>query len=302
MFLLRRKNKVKAEEEVPTLFDALGLHGEVPVIKWKYLTLKEKIGQGANSIVSAAEVSRKAKISEQAVVKRLNDGTLMQEFMQEVALLSLLQESGAVKMLGYCADPMAFLYYTLGSLYEQIHKKATLQIGDEEYNKSLQSIANDVMRAIRQIHDKGIIHNDIKPANVLLERRNDKIVAVMSDFGIASIITTNPVVAGIVSPMTQIRGASSAYAAPERLIRKEIPPEQRKAGDIFSFGITLLEMIIRDDPWKGMNKAQVEDAIIKGQIPAVPESEFKDLIVNCLQIDPVKRFADFQNGSGTALP
>ncbi len=95
----------------------------------------------------------------------------------------------------------------------------------------------EVARGLRAAYQKGLIHRDVKPANILF---NEEGMAKISDFGLA----------GIVEPQTQTSGAiwgTPYYIAPERLNNQ---PEDFRS-DIYSLGATLFHAVAGRPPFDG---------------------------------------------------
>ncbi|TYG51468.1 hypothetical protein ES288_D10G260000v1 [Gossypium darwinii] len=100
-------------------------------------------------------------------------------------------------------------------------------------------VAIDVGNALDHLHhqcESMIIHRDLKPANVLL---NNDMVAHVSDFGIAMILSDTTSKLGFVQATSSLIKGTIGYIAPEYGMGGPTSPE----GDIYSYGILLLEMI-----------------------------------------------------------
>lgn len=148
----------------------------------------------------------------------------------------------------------------------------------------------DVASGIRDIHDAGFVHNDIKPANVLLEDDNGSITALIADFGISKVVNESVV---LVSGFTESKmdGASVSYAAPEVLRRLLNKPHEDdftanastsqsssqsteiiKSCDVYSFAMVMYEMLTRQPPWPtDMVIDEIMRLVLIEQRPGLPE-------------------------------
>ncbi|MFM2105364.1 MAG: hypothetical protein RL338_396 [Chloroflexota bacterium] len=153
-------------------------------------------------------------------------------------------------------------------------------------------IGIEVARALSAAHGRGIVHRDVKPANVLIA--TDGRVKV-TDFGIARAVAD----AQLTLPGTTM--GSVHYLAPEQVRGLGAVP----ASDLFSLGIVLFETLTGRRPWEGDTAAAVAVARLSGPIPgpadlvAVP-AELDRIVRTALAHDPADRFAS-ANDLATAL-
>ncbi|MBY8855667.1 protein kinase [Nocardia sp. CA2R105] len=141
-------------------------------------------------------------------------------------------------------------------------------------------------RALDYAHDQGVLHRDVKPANLLIEtdhRHNER--AVLTDFGIARTLDDTVTMSGI--------AASFAYAAPERFTDS---PADRRA-DIYSLGCTLYQLLTGRPPFPRKDQAAVIGAHLTAPPPAPralrPELpvELDAVIATALAKSPQDRYA-----------
>ena len=144
-------------------------------------------------------------------------------------------------------------------------------------------VAAAAARALAAAHRRGLIHRDVKPANLLIGRDGRVRLA---DFGIARALTSSRAT----TPGTVL--GSIPYLSPEQA-RGE---EATAAGDIFSLGVVLYEMLTGDLPWEADTPAAMATARL--HLPAAPPSEavaglpdgLDGIVGRALELDPGKRY------------
>lgn len=135
-----------------------------------------------------------------------------------------------------------------------------------------------VNRGLYALHEKGIIHRDIKPTNIFIS--DDKTYAVIGDFGISSVIDSG------VSVRATTMSRTLGYAAPETssgFISKE--------SDYYSFGITLIHAASGFDPFADMTEMQIMYQTLnkKPIIPVNIDMRLKKLILGLTAKDREER-------------
>lgn len=143
-------------------------------------------------------------------------------------------------------------------------------------------LLRDVASGLAHLHSMSppIIHQDIKPDNILINDLDDYVI---TDFGISTRIKTS--ILQMKGTVTKDAG-TTAYMAPERF---EDDPFPIMANDVYSLGATVYEILTGDAPFSDIGgRGQDGDT----PIPAIEESysdELKDLITSCLSFDTSKR-------------
>ena len=143
--------------------------------------------------------------------------------------------------------------------------------------------AAQVLDALAHAHRAGIVHRDVKPANILLEDR-DEIAVRLLDFGLAQFDGADTLTAVGDVPGTL------AYIAPERLAGGEASPQS----DVWSVGVLLWETLTDRHPFWGMPIQEVAQAIQAGAPPLASERRglprrLVTAVDAALAIDPSRR-------------
>ncbi|MFE3188115.1 serine/threonine-protein kinase [Nocardia sp. NPDC059240] len=149
-------------------------------------------------------------------------------------------------------------------------------------------VVTEVARGLDAAHRAGVLHRDVKPANILLERhegRPDRVF--ITDFGIA-----RPVVDSARLTETGTVVATVAYAAPELLTEQAV--DQR--ADVYALGCTLYELLTGATPFAGLAPAAVVRAHLteppprpSARNPVLPTA-FDEVIGRALAKDPQHRY------------
>ncbi|GER47879.1 protein kinase [Striga asiatica] len=224
-------------------------------IDWRLLKMGEKIAAG-----SCGDLYRGVYLGRDVAIKVLRsehlNKSLEAEFAQEVAILRQVHHENVVRFIGACTKlPHLCIvtdYTPGGSLYEYLHKNHhVLKL------PQLLKFAIDICRGMEYLHQKNVIHRDLKTANLLMDTHN---VVKVADFGVARFQNKGGV-------MTAETG-TYRWMAPEVINHQ---PYDQKA-DVFSFAIVLWELVTAKVPYDTMTPLQAALGVRQGLRPELPKS------------------------------
>ncbi|HEY4371011.1 MAG TPA: serine/threonine-protein kinase [Burkholderiales bacterium] len=221
---------------------------EMPRTIGRYRILAE-LGRGAMGVVYGAEdplLSRKVAIK---TILMSSDAAERAEyeprFYQEAKTAAGLSHPNIVTI--YDMGREGDLAFMAMELVEGVELKSLMSTGRLTVARSL-DIAAQVAEGIAYAHERGVVHRDIKPGNVMVSR-NDQ--AKIMDFGIARVKTSD------VKTRTGMMLGSPKYMSPEQIIGRAIDPR----ADIFSLGVLIYEMVAGEPPFAGPDLPALMHAI-----------------------------------------
>jgi hypothetical protein len=137
-------------------------------------------------------------------------------------------------------------------------------------------------RALAALHAAGIVHRDVKPANVLVDELGEPR---LMDFGLAKLEG-----AGSLTETHQLLGTPT-YAAPEQLAGQEVDAR----ADVYALGATVYELVAGGPPFRGENLAAIVIAKMKAPALPVPPGELEAAVrlvcLRCLLPEPRLRWS-----------
>ena len=250
------------------------------VISERYKIVKY-LGGGMSSVYLATDII----LNREVVVKMIKADPLDKEksvrrFQREVESTIQLSHPNIVSVLDVDETDEYHILVTEVvhgvNLKEHILKNSPLDI-DEVIR-----IAMMTLRGIEHAHDRGIIHRDIKPQNILLDT-NGRVK--ITDFGIAKALSETRM-----TETNQVIG-SVQYISPEQA--KGQNTDERT--DIYSFGVMLFELLTGRLPYEAETAVSVALKHISEPFPNISEYRdipvgLKNIIMKCIEKEPVNRY------------
>ena len=264
--------------------------GDTAKVKLGRYEVVRELGKGAMGIVYLAKdplIGRLVALKTIRPAAHADDDEtkeFQQRFIREAQAAGILNHPAIVTVHDIGQDDPTGVSFIAMEYVEGQNLKEVLQQGRPLTFEQIGDIIAQVAEGLDFAHAKGIVHRDVKPANVILL---DGMRAKITDFGIAKI-------ASGVSNLTttgQFLGTPN-YMAPEQI--KGAPVDGRS--DIFSLGICLYECLTRRKPFGGDSLTSISYKIVHEPFPPLQEinpqipTGFEEVVAKCLAKDPAKRY------------
>jgi serine/threonine-protein kinase len=242
----------------------------------------EKLGEGGMGVVYKAEDT---KLKRDVALKFLPSHTIASEddkqrFIQEAQAAASLSHANIATVFGideHNEDMFIAMEYIEGQTLKDKISEGPLKLKDAV------KIAKQIAEGLAAAHEKGVVHRDIKSANIMLTGKNQ--VKIM-DFGLAKMA------AGSMVTKAGTTLGTIAYMSPEQARGETVDHRS----DIFSLGVILYEMITGQLPFKG----EYETAIVYSIMNVDPEPltavrtgvpmDFEKIVSKLLAKDPDDRY------------
>jgi len=250
------------------------------------LKLLERIGEGGFGIVWRAS---DPDLDRQVAIKLPRQSQL-----SSTELNRLLEEARSVARLRH---PNIATVYEVANhagvpyIVSEFIEGDSLKVARSRWRASRDAarLCAKVARALHHAHERGVMHLDVKPANILLDTSGEPHLV---DFGLARRLSvTDPSTS---SPAPGSIAGTPAYMAPEQVAAGKLPVDART--DVYALGVVLYELLTEKRPFGGSTpqvlRQIVEDAPVplRQRDPKIPR-ELEAICLKALQKDPAARYA-----------
>jgi serine/threonine protein kinase len=251
------------------------------VIKDTY-RIYDEIGQGSVATVYLAKDLKRDRVVALKIIRPelAEESQFVRRFQREAKLLSKLDSPHIIRVLDYGSyegvDFIALEYMEGRTLSAILEEEGALEM---EWALSL---ARQVAQGLAHADEAGVVHRDIRPANIMVA--SSGLVKIM-DLGIARGADLSRLTA------TGVLG-SPYYLSPEQAEGKEVDIRS----DIYSLGITLFEMLTGQRPYEADNAVDIVLNHLQESVPSLREfneeipGEVDELVKRCLAKTPEERF------------
>ncbi len=257
---------------------------EIPQKLGKY-EVRRELGRGAMGIVYEGwDPMIDRRVALKTVRKDQLDRTevdeILSRFQREARAAGRLNHPNVVAVYEYGedADGVAFI------AMEYVEGRELKDYFDKQERFSMNEIVrlmSELLNALGHAHEHGIVHRDVKPANIFLLKSGQ---AKVGDFGIARIESSNLTQAGSVL-------GTPAYMSPEQFMGQRVDGRS----DLFSAGVILYQFLTGEKPFAGqlttiMHKVLKEDPIAPSELNVQVPSVFDAVIRKALAKRPEERY------------
>ena len=263
--------------------------------------ITERLGMGGMAVIYKAYDTRLERdvaiklIRTQAIPAQQHD-QLLKRFEREAKAQAQFNHPNIVPVYEYgISDGSPYLvmeYIPGGTLKDRIH-------GPMDFHQAVQWIL-PIADALQYAHDRGIVHRDVKPGNILINQDKQPI---LTDFGIAKILENTE---------GTLTGTGMGVGTPEYMAPEQWWGETTEASDQYALGVVLYELLTGQKPFTAETPVaialkQMKDPLTRPSqlVPGIPE-EVEKVIFKAMARNPQDRYEDMgsfdQALAGTISP
>lgn len=228
----------------------------------------EEVGRGSSGVVYRAQqqsLKRVVALKVLPLVLRANDATA-ERFRREAIAAAKLRHPGIASVISFGEVDETFYYAmefvdgpSLRDVMDRAWKDKALPIDpDIRDPRTIARLVADVADALHFVHEGHVVHRDVKPHNILLERDGRPRLI---DFGLAKLLDQRGL---------SLRGdliGTMYYMSPEQTRARQEDVDRRS--DVFSLGVVLYELLAHRRPFDGDSHVAIFKSIVEDDAPSL---------------------------------
>src|SRR5262245_32174002 len=248
--------------------------------------LLEVVGRGGQGVVYRAH---QKSLNRTVALKMISVGSWATEahlkrFRREAEAAASLEHPGIVPIHevgerdGSCYFSMKFVE---GGQLDQVIKQKPMSI------RQAAELISKVSRTVHYAHERGILHRDIKPGNILLDAKGEPL---LTDFGLARLVEAE----STVTRTKEVMGTPS-YMAPEQAVGNNTAVSS--ATDVYGLGAVLYQLLTGHPPFAGGTTYETIKLVLDSE-PRQPrllnpkvDRDLSTICLKCLEKDPKRRYS-----------
>jgi serine/threonine-protein kinase len=233
--------------------------GEIPGVLQTALAdryrIEREIGRGGMATVYLADdLKHPRRVAIKVLNPDLSEALGAERFLQEIETASSLTHPHILPLYD-SGEAEGLLYYVMPyvkgeSLRDRLRREKELPVEDAV------RFTREIADALSYAHEEGVIHRDVKPANILLEADH----AVLADFGVAKAVAD--------MDRTQLTQTGTSLGTPTYMSPEQASGEQALDGrsDQYALGCVLYEMLVGEPPFRGARA----EAVVRQHLTVEP--------------------------------
>lgn len=241
--------------------------------------IKREIGAGGMATVySAVQTSLERDVALKVMnPAMISDPTFSRRFMQEARTLASLAHPNIVAVYDVGITDEKLHYFSMQHLP---HGDFLHRIRDGINEREVLRVVAGVARALGFAHQRGFVHRDVAPGNVLFDANNNP---VLTDFGIARAVSKTSRITN-----AGVSVGTSHYMSPEQARGGDVDGRS----DIYSLGAVTYEALTGHAPYDGDDGFAIAYAHVFEPVPRLPQhlQHWQPLIDRAMAKDPAQRF------------
>jgi serine/threonine-protein kinase PpkA len=238
------------------------------------------------SYTSFQDISKKEDDGMRVAIKILEAGLyeknkeIAGRFLQEIAAMRQLDHPNIVTI--YDSGNIDTYYYLVMEYLEESLRDKMRAWKGKAFDPQDLNILKHIAAALKYAHEKGIIHRDIKPTNIMFRSDHTPVVV---DFGLAKLEHS-------VERLTEtgITVGTPDYMSPEQIEGLKLDGR----ADFYSLGVIFYEMLVGDVPYKARNYVALAVKHLKQRVPTLPRElrRYQPLLERMMAKNREQRIAD----------
>ncbi|HJL14761.1 MAG TPA: serine/threonine-protein kinase [Sandaracinaceae bacterium LLY-WYZ-13_1] len=251
--------------------------------------LRRRIASGGmGEIWAAFHAGLRRDVAVKLIQPRVGeDQTAIDRFEREVRAMAELTHPNTIRVFDYGATQTGVWYYAMELLDAQDLQTHVAVEGRLEPERAVK-LLSQAAGALGEAHERGIVHRDVKPANLLLVRAGESSEFVkLIDFGIAKLADADGLT------QTGMVMGTPGYIAPEVITGGEATPR----ADVYALGMVLYFVLAGDVPFEGATPMAIVQQALEADPPPLREvrpevpAPLEAVVARCLARDPFDRYA-----------